>query len=205
MGCSNNGKLPTAVLREIPGGKLHKDAAPPWLDMRRDIIRRGGPAIRPGGPDSSYRPYSRQVYWKSYWCGQGACFKAATPGTSNHGCGKAVDEPYSRDQGYIRIVMHRFGWSDAEGRAVGESWHFVYVGGYHAKKADPLAGLTKRERGWVREYVRLKKAGKDKARRRVLRRYMRRQRKAIWRVAQKSGWHRAHRKKRYDILRRYSS
>jgi len=59
---------------------------------------------------------------------------------------------------------------------------------------------TAPERRWITEYDRLRRQGRDKPRRRVLRRVMTRQRKAIWRAAQKSGWEKADRRARYKSL-----
>jgi lysozyme len=76
--------------------------------------------------------------------------------------------------------------------------------------ARPLAALTKRERSWCREYDQLvarKHAGEDtpagRERRGVLRRAMRRRRKAIWRAAEAvaGGWKLANRRVRYRALR----
>jgi hypothetical protein len=76
--------------------------------------------------------------------------------------------------------------------------------------ARPLAALTKRERSWCREYDQLvarKHAGEDtpaaRERRGVLRRAMRRRRKAIWRAAEAvaGGWKLANRRMRYRALR----
>lgn len=75
---------------------------------------------------------------------------------------------------------------------------------------DPLAALTPRERRWCEEYDRLlefKRSGHDSAERRrrrvVLRRYIERQRKAIWRAAESTlhGWEMADRRARYRQLR----
>jgi lysozyme len=65
---------------------------------------------------------------------------------------------------------------------------------------DPLAGFTASERRWIREYDRLKAAGRDRDRRAVLRRVMTEQRKRIWRAAQESGWRTANRRSRYHSL-----
>jgi lysozyme len=62
------------------------------------------------------------------------------------------------------------------------------------------SGYTDAERRWMREYDQLLKAGKDKDRRRVLRRSMTDQRKRIWRAAQTSGWDKADRRARYKSL-----
>jgi len=76
--------------------------------------------------------------------------------------------------------------------------------------ARPLAALTKRERSWCREYDQLlarRHAGDDtpaaRERRGVLRRAMRRRRKAIWRAAEAvaGGWKLANRRLRYRALR----
>jgi GH24 family phage-related lysozyme (muramidase) len=75
---------------------------------------------------------------------------------------------------------------------------------------DPFAGLTIDERRWCREYDRLlnrKRNGDDspesRHRRVVLRRFMERRRKAIWRAAEAAanGWAHANRRLRYHALR----
>ena len=74
----------------------------------------------------------------------------------------------------------------------------------------PLAPLTRRERRWCKEYDELvahKRAGDDtpaaRERRAVLRRAMRRRRKAIWQAAEAmaGGWKVANRRVRYRMLR----
>lgn len=194
-----NGRLPANKLASIPGGQLEKEAAAAWNAMRAHIIRNGGPAIKPGGPDSSYRTYVKQVYYKNYWTKLGSPQKAAEPGTSNHGWGRAVDEPNALSQKWIMKVMHLFGWSHSEGASVGEPWHFTYVGGYKPRaNADYL---TKAERKWVDEYRELKAKGTDRLRRASLRRRMTQQRKEIWHAAQKGGWQTANHLRRYNTLR----
>jgi hypothetical protein len=94
---------------------------------------------------------------------------------------------------------HRFGWSWDEGRRVGEWWHFRYVGGYRPRTIV-LPHLTREERRWVTEYDRLRAAGRDLPRRRVLRRVMKDRRKEIWAAAQDSGWDTNNRRRRYRSL-----
>jgi lysozyme len=65
---------------------------------------------------------------------------------------------------------------------------------------SPLAALPPDERRWVGEYDRLKRAGKDLARRRTLRAAMLARRRAIWHGAQQSGWNRLNRRARYRAL-----
>ena len=55
------------------------------------------------------------------------------------------------------------------------------------RPTDPWSGYTASEKRWIREYDGLVRAKRDVARRRVLRRVMAQQRKAIWRAAQASG------------------
>lgn len=121
---AENGRLPDSALKAIPDGRLAADgAAQSW---------NAGPAqagLRPLGPDSSYRSYERQVYWRNYWCGRGACGNAAVPGTSNHGWGHAVDlaDP-SWMKEWIIEHGHKYGWY--WGEASWEPWHVTYDGSW---------------------------------------------------------------------------
>jgi zinc D-Ala-D-Ala carboxypeptidase len=45
----------------------------------------------------SYRDYATQVRLRAEWCAQNKCYMAATPGTSNHGWGCAIDVANGRD------------------------------------------------------------------------------------------------------------
>lgn len=148
MACANNGKLSRIQLKRIPQGFLAKDdnTADSWLAMYRDA-RGDGVTLVPGGPDSSYRTFSRQVFWRNVWCARGTCFKAAVPGTSNHGCGKAVDVrnatfQTSREFQWLRQHAFRYNWDNQEGAGVGENWHWGYRGGWKAPP-DPLDKLPK--------------------------------------------------------------
>jgi hypothetical protein len=146
-----NGRLSASELAPIPGGRLRKDAARSWNDMREFIGRRHGVWIRPRGTESSYRTFAAQQYFRRHWCGRGQCYKAAVPGTSNHGEGRAVDVATRLMAYYIRLYGSRFGWSWAEGRRVGEWWHMVYIGGYKPQPSRPrLPGvLAADEAGWA--------------------------------------------------------
>lgn len=205
MSKNSNGELRPSQLSPIPGGRLSHGAAVAWLDMRAYILAQGGPAIGGDnlGPDSTYRSYGRQIYWRNYWCKKGKCGNAALPGTSNHGWGNAVDEPNADAQNWIRKVGHLFGWSHAEGGGIGEPWHFTYIGGYKRRK-NPLEYLTKSERELVDEYRFLLRRRKKRIRRRILRKEIGAKRKGVWRAAQQSGWRKNNRAIRYRILRRYS-
>lgn len=121
---ASNGHLLKSELAPIPGGSLRVDAAASWNAP-------GGPAdagLRPGGPDSSYRTYDRQVFWRDYWCSHGLCENAAIPGTSNHGWGLAVDIPNTWEQEWMREHGAKYGWFKNE--AFSEPWHWTYVTGH---------------------------------------------------------------------------
>jgi len=119
---ASNGRLSASELAPVPGGQFRKDAAAAWNAP-------GGPAdagLRPGGDDSSYRPLDRQQYfWDLYISGRGNL--AATPGTSNHGWGIAVDIPNAWEQEWMREHGAKYGWQKTE--AFSEPWHWTYVGG----------------------------------------------------------------------------
>jgi D-alanyl-D-alanine carboxypeptidase len=193
-----NGKIPLSALKEIQGGHLRADAARAWNDLSAEIMRRGGPALRPRGSISSYRSFDDQQRMRDFWCGQGDCRKAAVPGRSNHGLGLAVDAATPAMQDWLRRIGLRYGWSHAEGASVGEPWHFTYIGGY-VPKPDPLAVLTETERSWIAEL-----ATARGRRKRELRQRIRIQIAVIRAEALKTGWDRKRRRRRFKILRRFA-
>lgn len=205
-----NGRIPLSALTRIqPFGHLLHEAAASYEAMRQAAAH-DGVTLRPEGPDaSSYRDEAWQRYYKRYWCGQGHCEKAAEPGTSNHGTGRAVD--FHLGPGvfaWLSANAHRFGWSHAEGARVGELWHWVYVGGFKPAPArDPLWFLTATERRWVREYRRLARLAHpthaQTARRKDLWHALADQRGRIYHAAHAKGgggWDKAHRRARYRVL-----
>lgn len=107
------------------------------------------------GPASDYRTYEDQVRLRREWCAKGACGNAATPGTSNHGCGSAGDLP----EGGARTVVARTQWWDIGGGcsdAAWEDWHATYCGGF--KRPDPgpnpdFPVLREGSGGWAQDDV----------------------------------------------------
>jgi hypothetical protein len=158
---SGNGNLTSAELDPASGGIPGPDpgqgqlassgAAAAWNSMAEWARKNRGVQIRPNGSDSLYRPYSRQVYWRNYWCGQGACGNAATPGTSNHGWGNAGDLP-----SFVYAICDsqpQFKWSKPCSDAPWESWHRKFCGGWSggdpggSGPKDPYPTLKRGDRG----------------------------------------------------------
>jgi hypothetical protein len=92
-----------------------------------------------------YRNYAGQVYQRNYWCGQGICANAATPGYSNHGWGKAVDFKVTNmplnwtSFAYTWLTLNagRFGFIHPD--VVNEVWHWEWVGDGGQDHGDPVA------------------------------------------------------------------
>jgi hypothetical protein len=196
LGVEHNGAFNSSNTAPIPGGRLWTEAALAWNDMRAAAIEDGiaPAAFVPAGPVSSARSLSSQQW---FWAHQPPA--AARPGTSNHGWGLAVDVKTRGAAAWILKHGHRYGWSWDEGRRVGEWWHFRYVGTYR-RRPPRLPHLRPDERRWVTEYDRLRREGRDRDRRSVLRRVMVERRKAIWTEAQRSGWDTNNRRRRYRSL-----
>lgn len=87
----------------------------------------------------------------------------------------------------------------------GEPWHLEANGAdlkrLYKKLRNPFAGYPADEQRWLTEYDALKKAKRDKPRRKVLVRYMTQRRRDIFRAAKKTGWRKSNRIKRYASLR----
>lgn len=122
-----NGHLADSELAEIylPGGKayLQKDAAAAWNALRQFCLEKGID-LYPAGPNSAYRTLAVQVEMKRIYKGN-----AATPGTSNHGLGLAVDVATHAMRSAIDEYGARFGWSKKWSDASWEWWHLKYKAG----------------------------------------------------------------------------
>jgi hypothetical protein len=122
MPCSDNGYIPAAELVEINGGRLREDAARGWKAP-------GGPedaGLYPTGPElSSYRDHAGEVKtWEIYQHGGPL---AAPIGTSEHGCGRAVDLAAMWMRQWIDAHGAAYGWKKTE--AFSEWWHVNFIGG----------------------------------------------------------------------------
>lgn len=144
-----------------------------WLRVVAEVIRVHGwaPAVTSAG--DGFRSYDAQVrvfqsrysttyatvlqggrrivdrrVWAGvpYWRHTGAA--AAVPGTSNHGKGITVDVSGLGAYTSLRFaqfatIAGRYGWSNAEGRTVGEPWHWSYTGTTQTvSNTNTLPGVT---------------------------------------------------------------
>jgi hypothetical protein len=87
----------------------------------------------------------------------------------------------------------------------GEPWHLEINGAdlkrLYKKFRNPFAGYPADEQRWLTEYDDLKRRKANKLRRSVLRRVMKERRQSIFREAQKTGWRKNNRTRRYASLR----
>lgn len=124
---AENGKLPAEALSPIAQGQLRHDAAAAWNAMNAHARRLGG-ELYPTGSMSSYRTYAQQVYlYGEYQAGRGSL--AATPGTSNHGWGLAVDLATPAMRSMVDRIGAEYGWAKKWSDAQSEWWHIKWVEG----------------------------------------------------------------------------
>lgn len=132
---TSNGQLDVSQLVQAangaPGQVLERNTAAAWANMVAAAASAGvrlAPEPDDGVP-SCYRDIPHQQYaWDQYKNHGGNV--AAVPGTSNHGWGTAVDIAItSAVKNWLDNNAHLYGFSNAEGKASGENWHWVFVGG----------------------------------------------------------------------------
>jgi hypothetical protein len=131
----SNGNIPLRALTRVdypgieleafPGSLsglyLEPDAATAMLSLMKEYNRQTGDYLH---PNEGYRTYAGQVYWKDYWTSRGQPGNAATPGTSNHGWGQAVDFNLASAGGWLAANASRFGYTHSSS----EDWHYDYTG-----------------------------------------------------------------------------
>lgn len=150
----DNGQAPASALKRIsatqPCAKLVKPAAAAFNTLALYTQK----ALTVNGCASAYRllghqgdgppgaeTFGTQWYFREFWCSLGKCGNAATPGTSNHGWGKAVDVPV-----WVRSVIDNNGWrfgyckiartvrtTFCSSDASHESWHVRYTPGIFSR------------------------------------------------------------------------
>lgn len=132
-GGHQNGRIPIAQLRPIGVDALgldigkqqyaHPAAAARWKALVDAVESDTGVRM---GVASGYRDLDAQRrYHNEYGPG-----RAAAPGTSNHGWGRAIDMHGYTAAALRSVRKHagRLGWSLATGDRIGEPWHIEYVG-----------------------------------------------------------------------------
>lgn len=136
---ASNGRIPLSQLRRVEHvvGGVHylRSDASKALDRLALIANSQGHGTL---ITDSYRSYATQVRLRRDWCNRGSCNYAATPGTSNHGWGLAVDAADSRSDGLARWFHanektaneHGWHWPHwARPPGVIERWHWEYSSG----------------------------------------------------------------------------
>lgn len=134
-----NGQMPASLLVRVDGlhgasrnlaAYLRPDAADAFNRVRRDAAKIGLTVTLRGW----YRSLgSQRVTYNRYLRGGNP---AALPGYSNHGLGVAIDIADVGGKGQfnnarrarLAPILRKHGFTDTEGRRVGEPWHWEYNG-----------------------------------------------------------------------------
>lgn len=132
-----NGRLPRSALARIAHPTyrvyLRRDAAAAWNSM----CLASPIALWVAGAISAYRNYAEQVRAKAIYGDN-----AATPGTSNHGLGIAVDLAALAMRAAIDRIGRKFGWAKAWSDASWEWWHLRWREGVWKPRPNP--GISRR-------------------------------------------------------------
>lgn len=128
-GGHQNGRIPASLMTEVASGhRLESSAAEQWSAMREAAAADG---VNLSLTDS-YRSYDAQVAVRR---DKGHVVATATPGTSVHGWGRAVDANVNDPEtlAWLRENAGRFGWvnpawAQREGKSY-EPWHWEFTGG----------------------------------------------------------------------------
>jgi hypothetical protein len=156
-----NGQLDISQLAQIdgePGDLMRRDAAGYWNALQRDFREDMGfplmvtEAYRTLGTQRTYffgryrksKTKTSLFYEGSYWVKLAGQAAASIPGRSKHGDGLAVDvNVYSFDSAAYKWLAKnagRYGFGNAQGRADGEPWHWVW--GETRPSITPAALIT---------------------------------------------------------------
>lgn len=182
----SNGKVPARLLTKLStGGHLHHVAARAWESMRQEAAKAGVELTHVG----AYRSYEEQVHLfrKRYqatangakvtrrWGGITYYLRpgnapSATPGTSNHGWGLAIDVASAGEERRLRWLLEHavsfgFSWEVADPNNPNfEVWHLRYhAGSTEEQKPATSAARTLRQGDRGEDVVRLQWALTDAA------------------------------------------
>ncbi|GEM_PF-3401871 len=159
-----NGLLDVSTLTPLPAQphlRLRAAVAAAWVELVAAVLATYGWVV---ALTDAYRDYAtqerlfRQRYTTTYlpgrpskvWLGRRWYLKAgyaaaAVPGTSNHGLGITVDVAGlggftgTRYRQFAALAEPR-GWSNAEGRSIGEAWHWTKTNGDTTTVTNPIGG-----------------------------------------------------------------
>lgn len=156
---ASNGRLPDSQLSVIPGrSRLRSDAARAYRAMHAESMRRFGVslALYDGSISRGYRTYNQQVQAKRTYGSN-----AATPGTSNHGWGLAVDLASRQQRWAIDRIGAKYGWAKRWSDASWEWWHLRWRPGvWKGASTSTFRPLRYRSQGsrvkWVQRRLRSK-------------------------------------------------
>lgn len=160
-----NGLIPLTAMRQLSTGGYLLPYAAAAFEAWRIQARAAGYDLRPTSNSDAFRPlavqeaiffarYSRTDYGRrtpgaiktyrgvTYYLRPGVAV-AATPGSSNHGKGLAVD---IRNSGGFGGAYHNWmsrtgpalGFTNVEGRSINEPWHWVHSGAFTV--SNPIGG-----------------------------------------------------------------
>lgn len=144
-----NGLIPASAMTALSVGGMLLGPAAGNFELLRAAAARDGFTVTITSAADAFRTYAvqerifRERYtttylagrptkvWngRTYWLRPGMA-TAAVPGKSNHGYGIAVDIASvggfgSRFYAWLLDNAPLYGWSNAEGRSIGEAWHWV--------------------------------------------------------------------------------
>ena len=131
-----NGRIPAVSLVSLLGVVLRADAAAMLSELNAAFAARFGRDLRCA---QGYRDLAGQFAMKAEWTAKGQPGNAATPGTSNHGLGLAVDLAGPESQAgtapheWLVATAPLFGWlwpcnMRPGGAGPHEPWHFEFQG-----------------------------------------------------------------------------
>lgn len=154
-GGHQNGRIPLAEMEAIGVDALgidkgrqqyaHPAAAERWRQLQAAVKADTGVTL---GVAAGYRDLaSQRRHLEEYGAG-----RAALPGTSNHGWGRAIDMHGYTPAALRSVRRHaaRLGWSLATGDRVGEPWHIEYTGPLTLPAPPPVHPLDERESDMIR-------------------------------------------------------
>lgn len=142
-GGHKNGRIPASEMTDIGGGhRLEDSAASAWQRMVEDA-KEDGVNLK---LTDSYRSYDAQVSVRKR---KGHKVATATPGTSIHGWGKAIDVAGDAARKWIQQNGSKYGWvwpewAQRKGTKSFEPWHFEYRpgGGSSSGSSSSSQGTT---------------------------------------------------------------